>query len=150
MRDAMPGVPAGHHTVTPYLIVAAATALLSFLERAFGAEIMGSHTDPAGRVIHAEVRIGDSRVMLGESTGEWPATRAMLHLYVDDADAWFRRAVDAGARALREPRDEPYGDRSGGVEDAEGNQWWIATHVEDVSAEELERRYARAAAEGGR
>jgi PhnB protein len=88
--------------------------------------------------------------MIGESTGEWPPTRAMLHLYVDDVDRWFRRAVDAGARELREPEDMPYGDRSGGVADAYGTQWWIATRVEEVSAEEFERRsreQARAGAE---
>jgi PhnB protein len=142
-------VPEGHHTVTPYLIVPDATAMLSFMERAFGAEVLGRHHDPDGRVMHAEARIGDSRVMLGESTGEWPPTRAMLHLYVEDADAWHRRAVDAGARSVRDPEDTFYGDRSGGVEDPFGNQWWIATHVEDVSPEEMERRSAAKAAAGG-
>lgn len=135
-------IPEGYHTVTPYLIVPDATAMLSFMERAFGAEVLSRHQDPDGRVMHAEARIGDSRVMLGESSGEWAPTRSMLHLYVEDVDAWFRRAVEAGARSAREPRDEFYGDRSGGVEDPWGNQWWMATHVEDVDAEELARRSA--------
>ena len=133
-------VPEGYHTVTPYLIVPDATAMLAFMERAFGAEIIGRHTDPSGRVMHAEARIGDSPVMLGEATAEWAPMPCMLHLYVDDVDAWFRRAVEAGARPVREPEDMFYGDRSGGVVDAWGNQWWMATRVEDVSPEEMERR----------
>ena len=152
MTDRPRPMPEGYHTVTPYLIVSDATEMLSFMERAFGAELLSRHEDPDGRVMHAEVRIGDSRVMLGEATGEWPPNRAMLHLYVDDVDGWFRRAVDAGARPVREPEDMFYGDRSGGVEDAAGNQWWMATHVEDVSPEEMERRgreQAPKAAAGG-
>ena len=148
MTDRISHIPEGHHTVTPYLIVPDADAMLSFMERALGAEVMGRHQGPDGRVMHAEARIGDSRVMLGEATGEWPPTRSMLHLYVEDVDAWHRRAVEAGARSLREPEDMDYGDRSGGVEDPFGNQWWIATHVEDVSAEELERRGRERAAAG--
>jgi PhnB protein len=128
------------------LIVPDATAMLSFMERAFGAEILSRHEDPDGRVMHAVATIGDSHVMLGESTAEWPPTRAMLHLYVEDVAAVHRRAVDAGGRSARDPEDMFYGDRSGGVEDPWGNQWWIATHVEDVSPEEMERRSAEHAA----
>lgn len=142
-------VPEGHHTVTPYLIVTDATAMLAFLERAFAAEVLLRTPDANGRVSHAEARIGDSRVMVGEATGEWPPTRAMLHLYVDDVDAWFRRAVQAGARPVREPETMFYGDRSGGVEDVFGNQWWIATRVENVSTEEMERRGREQAARAG-
>ena len=149
MTDRIDPIPEGHHTITPYLIVTDATAALSFMERAFGAEVLGRHADASGRVVHAEARIGDSRVMLGESTGEWPPTRSMLHLYVEDVDAWHRRAVEAGARSLREPENMDYGDRSGGVEDPFGTQWWIATHVEDVSPEELERRGRERAAAAG-
>lgn len=140
MPDRVNPIPDGYHTVTPYLIVPDATAMLSFMERAFGAQVTSRHNDAGGRVMHAEARIGDSRVMLGEATAEWAPMPCMLHLYVDDVDAWFRRAVDAGARPVREVADMPYGDRSGGVVDAWGNQWWMATHVEDVSPEEMERR----------
>lgn len=123
------GIPEGHRTVTPYLVVPDATATLSFLERAFGAEVVERHEDGAGRVVHAEARIGDSRVMLGEANAEWPPTRSMINLYVPDADAVYRAALRAGARALREPEDTAHGDRSGGVEDPDGTQWWIATHL---------------------
>lgn len=149
MTERINPIPEGHHTVTPYLIVPDATAMLSFLERAFGAEVLLRTEDAGGRVSHAEARIGDSRVMVGESTGEWPPTRAMLHLYVDDVDAWFRRAVEAGARPVREPETMFYGDRSGGVEDVFGNQWWIATRVENVSTEEMERRSREQPAHAG-
>jgi PhnB protein len=139
-------IPDGHRTVTPYLVVADADAILSFLERAFGGEVtMKTHT-PDGRVAHAEIRIGDSMVMLGEGNDEWPPTRAMIHLYVEDVDAVFRNAVEAGARTVREPETMFYGDRSGGVEDAGGNQWWIATRVEEVSLEEIARRQEELAA----
>ena len=89
--------------------------------------------------MHAEIKIGDSIVMMGEGQDvkKFPA---MLHLYMEDVDAVYQRALQAGAKSLREPSDQPYGDRSGGVEDAFGNQWWISTHVEDVTSEEMERR----------
>lgn len=129
MTQAANPIPEGHHTVTPYLVVKDATALLAFMERAFGAEVIARHEGPDGRVVHADVRIGDSRVMIGEATAEWAPTRAMIHLYVPDADAVHRAAVAAGARSIREPEDMDYGDRSGGVEDPSGTQWWIATHL---------------------
>lgn len=138
-------IPEGHHTITPYLIVPDADAVLAFLERAFGAEVVMRHDDASGRVVHAEARIGDSMVMLGQATAEWTPTRTMLHLYVDDVDAWFRRATEAGAKVIREVETMDYGDRSGGVEDAWGTQWWIATHVEDVAPDEIERRAKEAA-----
>ncbi len=95
--------------------------------------------------MHAEVKIGDSIVMMGEGADSknFPG---MLHLYMEDVDAVYQRAIQAGAKSLREPADQPYGDRSGGVEDAFGNQWWISTHVEDVSSDELERRMKAAKA----
>ena len=97
-----------------------------------------------GAIRHGEVEIGDSRVMLADATNESPAVPAMLHLYVEDVDAVYRAALEAGAESVREPTDQFYGDRMAGVNDAFGNQWWIATHVEDVSAEEMERRQAAA------
>lgn len=138
-------IPDGYHTVTPYLIVEDADRLIGFLEGAFGARALGRWPDPEGRVVHAEVQIGDSRVMLGESNQELPPMQAVLHLYVEDVDATYRQAVAAGGRSIREPQDMFYGDRSGGVADPFGNQWWIATHVEDVSGEEIARRQAEGA-----
>lgn len=133
-------IPDGYHTVTPYLIVEDALAILDFLERAFGATVLDRYLAPDGSVTHAEFRIGDSLVMLGGASAQYPAIAAMLHLYVEDVDAVYRQALAAGATSLREPENMPYGDRSGGVKDPAGNQWWIATHVEDVSSEELARR----------
>ncbi|HSM57468.1 MAG TPA: VOC family protein [Candidatus Sulfomarinibacteraceae bacterium] len=133
-------IPEGYHTVTPYLIVPDVDGQISFLQEAFDAEVRARMEGPDGRVMHAEVRIGDSPVMMGESSDEIPPMPAMLHLYVPDVDAVYEQALAAGATSVREPIDEFYGDRSGGVQDAFGNQWWLATHVEDVSEEEMMRR----------
>lgn len=133
-------IPEGYHSVTPYLIVKDVNGLIDFLKRAFDAEEIGKHTDSDGAVMHAEVRIGDSVVMMGEASDEWRPMPSVLHLYVEDTDAVYQRAMQAGATSLREPSDQFYGDRSGGVTDPSDNQWWIATHVEDVPPEELKRR----------
>jgi PhnB protein len=138
-------VPEGYQTVSPYLIVDDAKAQLEFVHRAFGARVVGVHYDSNGRFMHGDVVIGDSHVMLGEATAEWKAMPAMIHLYVPDCDAAFRSAMAAGATSVREPKTEFYGDRSGGVRDKNGNVWWVATHVEDVSSEEMERRMKGAA-----
>src|SRR5436309_1018663 len=137
-------IPEGFHTVTPYLVVPGVAGLLEFVERAFDAKVIERHARPDGVVLHAQVQIGDSIVMMGDPTGaqrdyQKPLPCA-LYVYVPDVDATYRRAIEAGARALEEPRDMFYGDRHGGVMDPCGNQWWIATHVEDVSPEELRRR----------
>jgi PhnB protein len=142
-------IPDGYHTVTPYLLVEDAAGLIPFLEQAFGATVLERYESPDGRLAHASLQIGDSRVMMGQAAAEWPAMPAMLHLYVEDADAVFRRAVEAGARSIREPEDQFYGDRSGGVADPAGNQWWISTHVEDVSPEEMARRHEEQSKKAG-
>lgn len=133
-------IPAGYHTVTPYLLVADVGRQIQFMERAFGAVETSRFATPDGRIMHAVVEIGDSFVMLGEASGEWKPMPCMLHLYVPDTDAVYASALRAGAESLREPADQLYGDRSAGVVDAEGNQWWIATHLEDVTPEEIDRR----------
>ena len=133
-------IPAGHHTVTPYLVVPDAAALILFMERAFDAVETRRAERPDGTIMHAEVRIGDSMVMLGEAPLDGRPWPAMVHLYVPDVDAVYGRALASGATSLREPEDTYYGDRSAGVEDRHGNQWWIATHVEDVPPDELARR----------
>ncbi|HEX6177955.1 MAG TPA: VOC family protein [Thermoanaerobaculia bacterium] len=133
-------IPDGYHTVTPYLLVTDAAKVLDFASRAFGAAEVERHTDDKGRVMHAAARIGDSMIMLGQSSDEWKAMPCMLHLYVPDVDATYKRAIAAGGKSVREPTNEFYGDRSAGVIDECGNQWWIATHVEDVSPEEMQKR----------
>jgi uncharacterized glyoxalase superfamily protein PhnB len=135
-------IPEGHHTVTPYLLVRGAAQLIDFMKQAFGAEEIQRQTLPDGSIMHAEVRLGDSRVMLADAGGQLEPMPAMLHLYVEDTDTLYRRALQAGATSLREPVNEFYGDRMSGVKDAFGNQWWIATHIEDVSPEEMAKRQA--------
>jgi PhnB protein len=147
MEASMPvkPVPEGFHTVTPYLIVPGVAKLIEFLKQAFGAKEDHRTTLPDGRVMHAQVKVGDSFVMMGEPAGDWKPMPASLHLYVPDADAWYRRAMQAGAVSVMEPSDQFYGDRMGGIKDPGGNLWWIATHKEDVPPEEIKRRSAEAA-----
>lgn len=135
-------VPEGYHTVTPFLTVSNAADLLRFVKEAFGAQVVEAMDDGDGNLRHADVLIGDSHVMFGQASDEWPARPGSLYLYVEDVDSWYHRAMSAGASSIRKPTDEFYGDRSAGVSDAQGNQWWIATHIEDVSKEEMERRAA--------
>ena len=134
-------VPKGYHTVTPYLTVPDARKQIEFLKRAFGAQTTESlHEDSDGAIRHAELKIGDSMIMLGQARDQWKASQSSFYLYVPDCDALYKRALEAGAKSIAEPANQFYGDRHGGVEDASGNQWWIATHIEDVSPEEMERR----------
>lgn len=135
-------IPDGYHTVTPYLTVNDLPKLLAFVEKAFGAKIIEGTKDASGEIRHADFVIGDSHVMAGQASDQWKSRPGMLYLYVEDTDAWYHRAVDAGAKSVMEPSDQFYGDRNAGVEDEQGNQWWFATHVEDVSKEEMERRAA--------
>ncbi|MBI3769269.1 MAG: VOC family protein [Deltaproteobacteria bacterium] len=137
-------IPAGYHTVTPYLVVAGVPKLLEFLARVFDATEIHRTAMPDGTIRHAEVQIGDSRVMMGEARGDQRPIPAMLYVYVPDVDATYARALRAGGTSLAEPADQFYGDRTGGVQDACGNQWYIGTHKEDVPADEIARR-ARAA-----
>jgi uncharacterized glyoxalase superfamily protein PhnB len=137
-------VPAGYHTVTPYLTVADATELLDFVKRAFDASEVHVMKGPDGRVAHADVVIGTSHVMMGTARDASQQMPAMLYLYLPDCDAAYRKALAAGATSVSEPATQFYGDRHGAVRDACGNQWWLATHVEDVSAEEMERRMSAA------
>jgi uncharacterized glyoxalase superfamily protein PhnB len=134
-------IPDGYHAITPYLVVRDAEKELAFLTKAFGAVATHPpHRRPDGKIMHAEIKIGDSRVMLGEATEEWPPATNSLYLYVPDVDATYKHALNAGAKSAMEPMDQFYGDRSGSVKDPSGNIWWIATHKEDVSADELARR----------
>ncbi len=131
--------PEGYHTVTPYLVVGDANKLLTFLEAAFDAKEMEKMCDGAGDILHAEVKIGDSMVMLGGKK-DAPKSNVMLYLYVKDTDAVYHKAVAAGGISILAPMNQFYGDRNAAVEDAFGNQWWIATRVEDVPFEELQKR----------
>ena len=133
-------IPDGYHSVTPYLTVQGAAKLIDFLKQAFEAQEIERLTRPDGAIGHAEVKIGDSIVMMGEAGGEWTPMPGAMYLYVNDVDATYKRALQAGAVSTMEPMDQFYGDRSAGVKDPSGNQWWIATHKEDLSPEELAKR----------
>jgi PhnB protein len=135
-------IPDGYSAVTPYLTVSGVARLIDFVKEVFDAEEVLRMPGPDGNVAHAEVRIGGSMVMMGEPMDDSARMPAMLHVYVKDVDAVYARALQAGATSVREPEDQFYGDRSGGVKDAFGNLWYMATHVEDVSDEELQRRAA--------
>lgn len=133
-------IPEGYHTVTPYLIVKDADRLLQFVKKAFSAQVKEEHRNADGSIMHADVMIGDSHVMLGQAGGQWREMPASIMLYVTDADATYKAALDAGGKSVQEMKTQFYGDRSGGVQDPSGVTWWISTHVEDVSPEEMERR----------
>ena len=134
-------IPAGHHTVTPYLVVRGAAKTIDFAKKAFGAEdLFDPMKRPDGTIMHAEIKIGDSVVMISDATEEHPAMQSMLHLYVPDIDAKYKKAVAAGGTSMMEPADQFYGDRSGGVKDPCGVMWYIATHKEDVAPRELMKR----------
>ncbi len=133
-------IPDGYHSITPYLVVAGAAKLIDFLKHAFNAKEMHRMAGPDGKVAHAELKIGDSPVMMGEAKGQWQPMPSMLYLYVADCDAVYKRALDAGATSVSEPADMFYGDRHGAVKDSSGNFWYIATHKEDVAPAEMEKR----------
>jgi len=139
-------IPDGYHSVQPYLHIHGAAEAIEFYKKAFGAKERMRMPQPDGRIAHAELEIGDSCVMLSDEFPErqifgakhYGGSAVGLMLYVQDCDATYRQAIAAGAKSMREPTDQFYGDRMGGVEDPFGLQWWIGTHVRDVSAEEMQ------------
>ena len=143
-------IPDGYHAITPYLIVSGGAKALEFYGRAFGAIERERMQDPSGKIRHAEIRIGDSCVMLADEHPEigalGPATiggsPVSIHLYVEDVDAVVGQAVAAGAKLTRPVADQFYGDRAGGITDPFGHHWHIATHKEDLTSAEIHRRAA--------
>jgi uncharacterized glyoxalase superfamily protein PhnB len=133
-------LPEGFHTITPYLTVADATKEIEFLVKAFDGVVKFKMENDNGEIRHAEVQVGDSMLMIGQAGGPWQPMPLSLYLYVPDCDALYRSAIAQGAKSLQEPANQFYGDRTSGVEDSQGNKWWIGTHIEDVSPEEVERR----------
>ena len=141
-------IPKGYHTITPYLAVDDATGAIEFYKRAFGAKERVLMPMPGGKVGHAELEIGDSLIMLSDPFGQEQvkspkvigATTMGIFLYTDDVDELFKQAVDAGATSTQEPEDMFWGDRFASVTDPYGHNWQIATHVEDVTPEEIDRR----------
>ena len=135
-------IPEGYGTVTPFVIVKGAAQYIDYVKRAFGAVELG-RVGEDGAIGHAEVRIGDSIVMLFDSKPGWPSTPAFLRLYVEDCDATYRQAIEAGGESVTEPGTMPWGDRAARVRDPFGNLWWIMTRVEDLTQEEEARRWGQ-------
>lgn len=155
MPEKVKPIPDGYHSVTPYLIFDGAARAIEFYKQAFGASEVFRMEGPDGRVGHAEIKLGNSHVMLADEHPEIGArsprsiggSPVSLMLYVEDVDAVVSQAVEAGAKLTKPVADQFYGDRTGGVEDPFGYAWYVATHVEDVLPEELQKRAA--AAHGG-
>jgi PhnB protein len=133
-------IPEGYHSATPWIISRDSAGLIDFLNVAFGAEAIARVAGDDGSIGHAEVRIGDSVVMMFDAKPHWPDTPAFLRLYVTDGDAVFQQALRAGATSVTEMTHLFWGDRVGRIRDPFGNLWWIQTRIEDVSLEEMERR----------
>ena len=150
MTKAKKAVPDGHHTVTPALVLDDAAAAIDWYKKALGAEEVARAVGPDGKIMHAEIQIGDSRIMLNDAMGGGKGPRALggspasLWLYVEDCDALFKRAVAAGAQVrpgpMGELADQFWGDRSGTFTDPHGYQWTVATHKEDLTPEEMKQR----------
>jgi PhnB protein len=150
MPAAVKPIPEGYHSVTPYLVFSGASDAIAFYKKALGASEVMRMDDPSGQIHHAEISIGDSRIMLVDEHPEkqvlGPKTiggsPVSIYLYVGDVDAAVERAVAAGAKLVMPVADQFYGDRSGAVEDPFGYRWFIATHKEDLTMEEIRRRTA--------
>jgi PhnB protein len=133
-------IPEGYQSITPSICVDGAQKLIDFLKNVFGAKERMRMEGPGGKIMHAEFNIGDSTIMVADTMPGCPARSNSLYVYVEDVDAAYKRALQAGGTSDREPQNMFYGDRSAGVTDAFGNFWGIATHIEDVSPEELKKR----------
>ena len=150
MSAAVKPIPEGYRSVTPYLILSAASDAIAFYKKALGAEEVMRLDGPGGKIHHAEISIGDSRIILADEHPELQAlspktiggSPVSIHLYVEDVDAAVERAVAAGAKLIRPVADQFYGDRTGGIEDPFGYRWFIAMHKEDLTMDEIRRRAA--------
>jgi PhnB protein len=133
-------VPEGCHSITPYLLVPDVGRLIDFLKKAFGAVERAKIARPNGSILHAQVLVGDSILMIGEPQSPWKPLPSMLYLYVPDVDATYKQAVAAGGVSTMEPADMFYGDRSGSLKDVAENTWWIATHKEELTTAQIQER----------
>lgn len=141
MTSSVKWMPDGYHAVIPQLRVQDAEKQINFLKKAFDARETKRFSMPDGAIAHAEVRLGDSVIMLSEVQNEdYMPTHSEIHLYVENCDATYELAMQEGATSVMEPTDQFYGDRSAEVKDPFGNRWWIDTHIEDLSEEEVTRR----------
>ena len=133
-------IPDGFHSVTPFLVIYKIKECIEFMKKAFDAKEVYKMEGPDGVIMHAEVKIGNSMIMMGEASEKYPPLHGALYLYVEDVDKTYQNAINAGATSNMAPADQFYGDRTSGVNDPFGNKWWIGTHIEDVSPEEMKKR----------
>jgi PhnB protein len=148
MTKQVKAIPDGYHSVTPYLMIQGAAKAIEFYKRAFGAEEIMHMDGPDGKITHAEIKIGDSRIMLSDemsgaacrSPQSLGGSTASVFVYLENVDSVFDQAVKAGAKVVMAPSDQPWGDRFSTVTDPFGHVWSLATHVEDVTPEEMSRR----------
>jgi len=138
--DKVQPIPENYHTITPWIIVKGAVQLIDFMKEAFGAEELARVYNEDGTIGHAEARIGDSVVMMFDAKEEWPDTPSFFRLYVEDGDAVYQQALNAGATSVTEMTNMFWGDRVGRVHDPFGNIWWIQTRIEDIDPEEMAGR----------
>ncbi len=146
MAGQVKAIPPGYHSATPYLVVKDGNRALEYYQKAFGATQLHKMDGPGGKIMHAEFKIGDSIIMLSEEMGRNRSPQSLggspvsIFLYVENVDSVFKQAVDAGANADMPPQDMFWGDRFGSVTDPFGHQWALATHIEDVAPDEMEKR----------
>jgi uncharacterized glyoxalase superfamily protein PhnB len=145
MESQVQPIPEGFHTLTAYLLVADAGKEVEFAKAAFDAQPIHISRRPDGSIMHATLKVGTSMLMLGQVSGEMKPVPAMLFMYVENVDAVYKRAVASGGNSIHEPSDQIWGDRAGAVSSANGIQWWISTHIAEVSEEEMQRRMAKRA-----
>ena len=156
MQGQVRAIPEGFHTITPHLVCAGAGEAIEFYKKAFGATEIGRMPGPGGKLMHAEVRIGDSRLMLADAFPDWGSngpqalkgTPVFIHLYVNDADAVWQQAVDAGAKPIMPMADMFWGDRYGQVEDPFGHRWSIATHKRDMTPQQMQEEMQKSMQQG--
>ncbi len=134
-------IPPGYNTITTFLMLNDVKGFMEFLRTVFDAQPIRSFTTPDGTVDHAEARLGDSHLMVGDPMGKHPVRPGTMYFYVRDVNSVYQQALEAGARSISEPVDLFYGDRVAGVQDAWDNIWWLATHVEDMTETEMEERH---------
>ena len=138
-------IPDNYPRVIPYLIIKDVVKMQQFLKDVFDAIIIETMALADGTVNHGEVRIGDSVIMMGKASDDYPPKPSMIYIYVEDVDAIFKKAISLGAKSIMEPADMFYGDRNGGFEDEQGISWWVASHIKDVSKEEMQKLNAERA-----
>jgi len=149
MANQVQSIPEGFHTLTPYLLVGDAEKEVEFAKAAFDAQEIHISKLPDGSIMHATLKIGTSMLMLGQVRGEMKPVPSMLFMYVEDVDGVYRRAVKSGGKSVHEPMEQMWGDRAGAVTSPNGIQWWISTHIAEVSEEELQKRMAARSARAG-